>query len=169
MSVDSEIASVKAKISRWLSEESCKPAERSDSRAHFAIEITFNNQSFAVIQPKERNDSLSVGSRMGLATFQVERLKKMELPKKEALIWELHLALMNKNQLSLFELGPHLPTDFNEATIQSRPIYYDALTKDRLMSAIESVFRAFVLIQDTIDKYSGSITPMYRHKGLDNP
>ncbi|MDQ1279268.1 MAG: hypothetical protein QG670_528 [Thermoproteota archaeon] len=58
-----------------------------------------------------------------------------------------------------FQIKPNPPNDIAMVFISSRKIFYDGLSKDRLIFSCHSVFRAFTEVLWTLELYTGAPPP----------
>lgn len=90
---------------------------------------------------------------------QLKLLRDMNVKKRQEFFWDLRLALLGNSELGDFQIKPNPPDDFRELFVASKRIFYDALTKDRLVSAISSVFKAVMMVIWMLERYAGIVTP----------
>jgi hypothetical protein len=153
------VKETKEKVLNWLKEEAFSPQEISDSQAYFNIGIMVSGSPFHVVQNVHNIDSIFVGANLVLTEDQLKLVKDMNAEKRQGFFWDLRLALLENSELGEFQIKPNPPDDFKEVFIASRRIFYDALTKDRLISAISSVYRAVMMVIWMLERYAGVVTP----------
>jgi hypothetical protein len=89
----------------------------------------------------------------------LEIIKRMNPEKKTALFWDLRLSLVSNSELLDFQIESDTQEDIKAIGMSSRPIFYDAMTKDRLFSSIFGITRAVLMIMWMIQKYAGILPP----------
>jgi hypothetical protein len=67
---------------------------------------------------------------------------------------DLSLELLKNEEIGDFDIKPDPPNNVSEVLIQSKPIFYDGVTKDRLMNTIYSLFKIMIMIPCLIAKYA---------------
>jgi len=137
---------MKEKIICWLKEEKLQPKEIADPNAYFNISITVGGLLLHVIQRTDQIDSITVGANLVFTEEQLKLLKDMDEKKRQEFFWELRLALLKNNELGYFQIKPNPPHDIREVFISSRRLYYDGLTKDRLMTTIFTIHKAIFMV-----------------------
>jgi hypothetical protein len=66
----------------------------------------------------------------------------------------LRLALLRNNELGDFQIKPDPPNDIAEVFVASRRIFYDTLTKDKLISIIQIVYKEVMMIVWMLEYYT---------------
>lgn len=156
MSTDN-ITEIKEKIINWLKEEACSPEEKPDPNTYFNILVKFGSLGCRVIQPVQRRDSISAAIKFPVPPEKIALLNGLSAEKKIEFFWDLRLALLKNNELADFQIEQDSHGDTKAVTIFSRPIFYEDLTKGRLMSAIFAVTRATLMVIWMIQKYAGKL------------
>jgi len=154
-----QIKEIKEKILNWLKEEKLQPREISDPNAYFNICITVGGLALHVIQKADQIDSIAVGANLVFTEEQLKLLENMSDKKRQEFFWELRLALLKNNELGDFQIKPNPPHDVKEVFISSRRLFYDGLTKDRLMTAIFTVYKAIFMVIWMLEQKAGTIKP----------
>ena len=158
--VSERVKEVKEKILSWLKEEAMSPEELADPNAYFNIKVKVRGLVFHIVQNVRNIDSLFVGGKLVLTPAQLSLLRNnMDEKKRQEFFWDLRLALLRNNELGDFQIKPNPPHDVREVLITSRRIFYDSLTKDRLISAILAVYKAIIMVIWMLERYAGAITP----------
>ena len=154
------VKEVKEKILSWLKEEAMSPEEMADPNAYFNVKVKVGGLVFHVVQNVRNIDSLFVGGNLVLTPAQLSLLRNnMDEKRRQKFFWDLRLALLGNNELGEFQIKPNPPHDVREVFIASRRIFYDSLTKDRLISAILAVYKATIMVIWMLERYAGAITP----------
>lgn len=146
-SLSERIREVGEKVLNWLEEEDLSPEEVNDPDAHFNFNVNFAGRPFVVVQNLLSLDSVFVGANLVFTSDQLTLLeKKMNKKKRKKYFWDLRLALLRNSELGDFEIKPNPPDDVREVSICSERIFYDTLTKDTLIRAIHSVYKATIMV-----------------------
>ncbi len=130
-----EIEATCNKIIGWLSQEALFKERVQDENLsiHLAAEFPAGSKRHVnIIQPKGRDDVVIVFSRIKLADVHKKALQAMPPNVREKLLWDMRYALLF--QESSFEMEP--PGGDLDSIRFSREIYYDGLTKNKLMEAL---------------------------------
>jgi hypothetical protein len=130
-----EIEETCNKIIAWLSQEETFKERVQDESLSFHLAVEFPARSgrhVNIIQPKGREDVVIVFSRIRLADMHKKALQAMPPKIRERLLWDMRYVLLF--QESSFEMEP--PGGNLESIRFSREIYYDGLTKNKLMEAL---------------------------------
>ena len=67
--------------------------------------------------------------------------------------------MIRNNELGDFGIRPSPPNDIREVFISSKPIYYDEISKSRLMSAIRVVYRTANEVVWLLEMNAGANAP----------
>ena len=148
-----EIRRVKDKIRRWLREENIFPREALDPQAHFNFYIQHGNLNVNIVQKVDWRDSIVVGTNVLLGPLS-GKIDQLNQEKKQEFFWDLSLELLKNEEIGDFDIKPDPPNKVHEVLIKSKPIFYDGLTKDRLMNTIYSMFKTMIMIPCLIAKYA---------------
>ncbi|MBE0516375.1 MAG: DUF2299 family protein [Methanophagales archaeon] len=162
-----EIRSVKDKIGSWLREENIFPREALDPQAHFNFYIQLGNLNVNVVQKVDWRDSIVLGTTVFLGPLS-GKIDQLNQEKKQGFFWDLSLELLKNEEIGDFDIKPDPPDTVSEVLIQSKPIFYDGLTKDRLMNSIYSLVKIMILIPCLIAKYAIPI-PREEPEALEEP
>jgi hypothetical protein len=155
------------KIIGWLSEEAVYKDKVYDENLYFHLAAEFPARSgrhVNIIQPNNRDDMIVVLSTIKLAEVHQKALATLPKKEKEKFIWNLRYALLFQD--SNFEMEPR------GAELDSirfvREIYYDGLTKNKLMEVLKENFKCELYVvwkfQETFgdEPNTGHIEQMYR-------
>jgi len=154
-----KIKEIKEKVLTWLKEQAFSPQEMPDANAYFNFGIKVAGHPLHVVQDVRSLDSVFAGANLVLTTPQLSLLKNMDKQKRQEYFWDLRLTLLGNTELGDFEIKPNPPDDVREVFISSKRIFYDALTKDRLINAIGGVYKAVMMIIWMLERYAGAPTP----------
>ena len=155
------------KIMTWLSEEGLYKDKVHDDNLYFHLAAEYPPRSgrhVNVIQPNNREDMVVVLSTIRLADVHQRALQAMPRKDREKFIWNMRYSLLFQDANFQMEPGG---TELN--TIQfTREIYYDGLTKNKLMEVLRSNLKCELFVvwkfQETFgdDPDSTHIEQMYR-------
>lgn len=137
---DQEIEETSGKIKAWLTQEGLFKEQVQDENLSFHLAAEYPARSgrhVSIIQPKNREDMIAVFSRIRLAEVHRKALSAMPLKEKEQFLWSMRYDLLF--QESSFEMEPR-GGDL-ESIHFTREIYYDGLTKNKLMEALRENFK----------------------------
>jgi len=149
------IKETKEKILGWLKEESLSPEDVADPNAYFNFGVKVSGSPLHVVQSVGAIDGVIVGANLILTPTQMDQLKSMDGKTRQEFFWDLRLALLKNNRLGDFQIKPDPPDSIQEVFVSSRRIFYDALTKDRLINAIGDVYRAVMMVIWMLERYAG--------------
>ncbi len=132
---EEEIANANQKLVAWLSQEGLLKKQVQDEKLFFHLACEYpagSGRHVNIIQPKGREDVVIVFSRIRLSDTHKQALHSMHPKAKERLLWDMRYALLFRE--SSFEMEP--PGGEMEGIRFTREIFYDGLSKDRLMEAL---------------------------------
>ncbi len=139
MSIDN-VDEARDRIKAWLAEEGLFKEEVSAENFYFQLAAEYpvkSGRHLSVIQPRGHEDMVVVFSRIRLADVHQEAISAMPLKARERLLWQMRYDLLFRD--CSFEMEPR------GGPLQSirftREIYYDGLTKNKLMEAIAENFK----------------------------
>ncbi len=157
------------KIKAWLVDEGLFKEEISSDDLSFQFAAEYPAKSgrhLSVIQPKGRGDMVVVFSRIRLADVHQKALSAMPAKARERLIWQMRYDLLFRD--CSFEM------ERSGSSLQSirftREIYYDGLTKNKLMEVIAENFKCELYVvwkfqenfgEGQPSRVSGPPEPMY--------
>lgn len=149
---------MKEKIIGWLKEEACLPTENKDPNAFFNISAKMGNASCNVVQDAPRPDSIFVFVNLLLTKEQLDLFRKiMNVEKRQNYFWNLRLALASNAGIGFFEIRPTPPENIESIFIASRRLYYDSLTKEKIMNAMISVLTAAHISIWMMEQHAGKL------------
>jgi hypothetical protein len=146
-----EIKRVRDKIGRWLQEENLSPSEALDPQALFNFHIQPGNLN--VVQMVDWRDSIVVGTNVLLGPLSA-KINQLNRERKQEFFWDLSIELLKNEAIGDFDIKPNPPENVREVLLKSKPIFYDGLTKDRLMNTIYSMNKVMIMIPCLIAKYT---------------
>ena len=149
--MDDKIKRVKDEIGRWLREENLSPSEVLDPQALFNFHIQPGNLN--VVQMVDWRDSIVVGTNVLLGPLSA-KINQLDRERKQEFFWALSVELLKNDAIGDFDIKPDPPANVREVLLKSKPIFYDGLTKDRLMNTIYSMNKIMIMIPCLIAKYA---------------
>jgi hypothetical protein len=149
--MDEKIKRVRDKIGRWLREENISPSEALDLQALFNFHIQPGNLN--IVQMVDWRDSIVVGTNVLLGPLS-GKINQLNRERKQEFFWDLSLELLKNEAIGDFDIKPDPPDNVSEVLLKSKPIFYDGLTKDRLMNTIYSMNKTMIMIPCLIAKYA---------------
>ena len=164
-----EVIDTQEKIKTWLVLEGLFKEELQAENLYFQIAAEFPAKSgrhLSIIQPKDHEDMIVVFSRIRLADSHQKALSAMPPKERERLIWQMRYDLLFQDPS--FEMEPG-GGDLRSIRF-TREIYYDGLTKNKLMEVIRENFKCELYVvwkfqeifgEGQANKISGPPEPMY--------
>ena len=128
------------KVMSWLSEEALYKDKVYDENLYFHLAAEFpvrSGRHVNVIQPNNRDDMIVVLSTIRLAEVHQRALQALPRKDREKFIWDMRYALLFQD--SNFDMEPG-GGELNGIRF-SREIYYDGLTKNKLMEVLRANFK----------------------------
>ena len=164
-----EVIDTRENIKTWLVQEGLFKEELQAENLYFQIAAEFPAKSgrhLSIIQPKDHEDMIVVFSRIRLADSHQKALSAMPPKERERLIWQMRYDLLFQD--SSFEMEPG-GGDLSSIRF-TREIYYDGLTKNKLMEVIRENFKCELYVvwkfqeifgEGQANKICGPPEPMY--------
>jgi len=108
-----------------------------------------------VVHSTQFEDSVSVSASFDLTGEKDQRiLQTMDTTKRSEFIRELSLALLSNNGLWYHLIRPNPPNEMRIFELASRRVYYETMTKEKVMNAILDVRNASGIFTCLFEKYS---------------
>jgi len=149
----------KERIRTWLSEERFSPEEVQNPGAHFTFKINVYGTIMFVVHSTQFSDSFSVSASFDLTGDKDQRiLQGMDLRKRTEFLRDLSLALLSNNGIWYHLIRPNPPNDMKIFELASRRIYYDTMTKEKVMNAVLDVRNASGIFTCLFERYSSALT-----------
>jgi hypothetical protein len=164
-----EVIDTQEKIKTWLVQEGLFKEELEAENLYFQLGAEFPAKSgrhLSIIQPKNHEDMIVVFSRIRLADAHQKALAAMPPKGRERFLWQMRYDLLFQD--SGFEIEPG-GNDLQSIRFM-REIYYDGLTKNKLMEAIRENFKCELYVvwkfqeifgEEQTSRISGPPEPMY--------
>jgi len=153
------IGDARAKIRSWLTEERFSPEEVQNHGAYYTFKINVYGTIMFVVHSTQFEDSVSVSASFDLTGEKDQRiLQTMDTTKRSEFIRELSLALLSNNGLWYHLIRPNPPNEMRIFELASRRVYYETMTKEKVMNAILDVRNASGIFTCLFEKYSTPLT-----------
>lgn len=150
----SRVEQVRDKVFEWCSSEGFNPEIIHDTNAKFNIRIEISGLKLQIIQ-RTSPDSFFVVIKLALTFEQYNRLENLRKNEREEFVWDLNLTLAANPSILEFHVKPDPPNKIRAVMISSKPIFYDGLSKDVLMSRTYDVLKAFTVAGWKINRAIG--------------
>ena len=140
MAMSEVVADTRNRIKSWLTEEGLFKEELQSEGLHIQIMAEFprgSGRHLSIVQPQDHEDMIVVFSRIVLADVHQKAFSALPQKKKEQLLWQMRYDLLF--QESSFEIEP-IGADMRSIRF-TREIYYDGLTKNKLMEVVRENFK----------------------------
>jgi hypothetical protein len=164
LTCDSGIIDVaRTKIKRWLEEENLMPEETENPDAYYTFGISVYGMKLFVVHSRHFPDSVSVSANFDV-TGKEEQQKFVCMGEKgrKNFIHDLSIALYSDNRIWYHIVRPNPPSEIKAFEIGSRRIYYETITKEKLMNAIFDVRNASLLFSVLSERHAN--TPSLKHE-----
>jgi len=128
------------KLRNWLSEEGLYKDKVYDEKLYFHLVAEYpmgSGRHVNIIQQNNRDDTVVVFSRIRLADTHEKALHALTKKEKDRFLWDMRYALLGRD--ANFDMEPNAQ---ELQSIQfSREVYYDGLTKDKIMEIMRDNFK----------------------------
>ena len=142
---------VPAKIKRWLESEEHSCVQIFGELARntlFTYVVTLSpEREFVVFQPSNKKDSIHISGALVLSTDQIKKLHQKSKDDQVEIFMELQLKLASLDVEFTFE-GREICRRIGI----NHTIYFDGLTKDRLLKAVSLFHKAYSLASWVLEK-----------------
>ena len=153
------IADSKERIKTWLNEERLSPEDVQNAGAHFTFKINVYGTIMFVVHSTQFIDSVSVSASFDLTGEKDQKiLQTMDARKRSEFLRDLSLTLLSNNGIWYHLVRPNPPTEMRIFELASRRIYYDTMTKEKLMNAILDVRNASGIFTCLFERYSNPLS-----------
>lgn len=133
------VQKIEDKVQKWLSDVGIFRQKVPDDNTNFHFIINYPEENVMdIIQPKGIPDLLVIGCATNVSPEHLSEIRLLSDSKRKDFIWDIRYMLNSKDVD--FQLSH--PNDVLESFVITGEIYGDGLNKDRLISAIKTVFRA---------------------------
>jgi hypothetical protein len=151
------IKEIKEKVLNWLKEEGYSPQENNDPKAHYNISIKVGSMGLgcSIIHDIRFPDNLFVAVNIRLPEEKITFYKNMTAQKKNDFLWDLRMTLVKETELGSFETKFGSSFELQSIFLTSKRVYYDELTKGRLISTIVATTRITTMVAWMVEKAEG--------------
>ena len=151
------IGDSREKIKTWLVEERLSPEDVQNPDANFTIKINVYGTIMFVVHSVQFLDSISVSASFDLTGEKDQTfLEAMDMRKRSEFLRDLSIALLSNNGIWYHLIRPNPPKEIRSFELASRRVYYDTMTKEKLMNAILDVRNASGIFTCFFERYSTS-------------
>jgi len=151
------IGDSREKIKTWLVEERLSPEEVQNPDAYFTFKINVYGTIMFVVHSTQFLDSFSVSASFDLTGEKDQVLMEaMDMRKRSEFLRDLSIALLSNNGIWYHLIRPNPPKEMRSFELASRRVYYDTMTKEKMMNAILDVRNASGIFTCLFERYSTS-------------
>ena len=151
------IGESKEKIKTWLIEERLSPEEVQNQDAYFTFKINVYGTIMFVVHSTQFLDSFSVSASFDLTGEKDQVfLESMDMRKRSEFLRDLSIALLSNNGIWYHLIRPNPPKEMRSFELASRRVYYDTMTKEKVMNAVLDVRNASGIFTCLFERYSTS-------------
>jgi hypothetical protein len=151
------IGDSKEKIKTWLIEERLSPEEVQNADAYFTFKINVYGTIMFVVHSTQFLDSFSVSASFDLTGEKDQIfLESMDMRKRSEFLRDLSIALLSNNGIWYHLVRPNPPKEMRSFELASRRVYYDTMTKEKVMNAVLDVRNASGIFTCLFERYSTS-------------
>jgi hypothetical protein len=156
---NNRIGDSQEKIKSWLSEERFTPEDVQNPGAFYTFKINVYGTIMFVVHSTQFIDSVSVSASFDLTGEKDQRiLQSMDNKKRSEFLRDLSIALLSNNGIWYHLVRPNPPNEMRVFELASRRVYYDTMTKEKLMNAILDVRNASGIFTCLFEKYSSPLS-----------
>jgi len=158
--LDSKIGFVKERIKTWLVDERFSPEEIKDDHSYYIFKINVYGTIMFVGHSTQFTDSISASASFDLTGEKDQRLLAgMDDRRRTDFVRDLGIAMLSNNAIWYHLIRPNPPKDIRSFEFAFRRIYYDTLTKEKLMNAILDVRNASGIFTCLFERHSQGVFP----------
>jgi len=151
------IGDSREKIKTWLIEERLSPEEVQNPDAYFTFKINVYGTIMFLVHSTQFLDSFSISASFDLTGEKDQAfLASMDLRKRTEFLRDLSIALLSNNGIWYHLVRPNPPKEMRSFELASRRVYYDTMTKEKVMNAILDVRNASGIFTCLFERYSTS-------------
>jgi hypothetical protein len=140
------------RIKNWLEEDKIAYKELSDETTYFTLKVTISNIHLAIFQPKTFVDHFFITTNINISQDHLKALQEQDQDKKLDFFRKIRHQLTNDSNVLEFEILPKPPELISTINIASYWLYYDGLTKEKLIytlyGARKNLFKIICIIED---------------------
>lgn len=152
---NNRIGDSREKIRSWLDEERLSPEDVQNPGAFYTYKINVYGTMMFVVHSTQFVDSVSVSASFDLTGEKDQKiLQSMDLKRRSEFLRDLSVALLSNNGIWYHLVRPNPPNEMRIFELASRRVYYETMTKEKLMNAILDVRNASGIFTCLFEKYS---------------
>ena len=140
---------IAGRIRNWLKQEKMFRKKLTDDKAYFNFQAEYQDIPFHVLQPKDREDLILVICDLILDDKQKEMVRTLQAEEQTKVLREMQY------QTSTIKGQFHVILDKEKYLEKIRlwdTIYYDGLSKDRLIKIIFETIKSFLLVEELLTR-----------------
>lgn len=149
------------KIKNWLDEDKIPYKELADDTTYFTLKVTISNINLAIFQPKTFADHFFITTNINISQEHLKALQEQDQDKKLDFFRKIRHQLTNDSNVLEFEILPKPPDIISTINIASYWLYYDGLTKEKLIYSLygarKNLFKVICMIEDHTGMISKNI------------
>jgi len=137
------------RIRNWLKQEKMFKKEITDDKAYFNFKAEYQDIPFHVLQPKDREDLILVICDLILDDKQKEMVRTLQAKEQTKVLREMQY------QTSTIKGQLYIILDKEKYLEKIRlwdTIYYDGLSKDKLIKTIFETIKSFLLVEELLTR-----------------
>jgi hypothetical protein len=158
--LDNKIEFVKERIRTWLVDERFSPEEIKDDHSFYIFKINVYGTIMFVGHSTQFTDSISASASFDLTGEKDQRLlASMDERRRAEFVRDLAITMLSNNAIWYHLIRPSPPKEMRSFELASRRIYYDTLTKEKLMNAILDVRNASGIFTCLFERYAQGVFP----------
>jgi hypothetical protein len=144
--------SAKEKVLKWLSEERFEVTEVQDEKSNFRYLATrVGMPKFSVLQPRGKMDSILVES--GVSFRGLGNDSATRIVQDQSTLWNLRLHLESKGFFFNIQTPKSDSSDSDGGVVFARPLYFDGISKDRVLETVLDVVHTVRFIILTMQRH----------------
>jgi hypothetical protein len=153
------VGDARDKIRSWLTEERLSPEDVQNAGAYYTFKVNVYGTMMFVVHSSQFVDSVSVSASFDLTGEKDQRiLQSMDERKRQEFLRDLSLSLLANNGIWYHLIRPNPPSEMKIFELASRRIYYETMTKEKLMNAILDVRNASGIFTCLFERYATQIS-----------
>lgn len=148
----------------WLREEDFQPQELELANDFWAFRVNVWGTTLFVSQNTHCVDSIAVWGVWKMNESEQDLLmNRMDETERNELLQELVLWTATNNAILYFFVRPDPPKEITEIEISSRRLYFDSLSKEKVMNALFDVRSARAVWSVLVHRHAGVLPPRTRY------
>jgi hypothetical protein len=151
-----------AKVLRWLDEESCQPQTVADPSLRFKIKFKVEKWVVYVGQSLQAKDSIVVWLNVGLSPEEANlAYRQFKEQRQRDFLTELRYELIYSGKVGSFMMKFDNQNRYQSIDLLSKPLFYETLTKEKLVYAYMNLLDALNLTVMLLGKHWDYYPPGY--------